>query len=102
MIGYPAVIATPAATHLSLARAALGRGLATMVEKPLAVRPEQLVDYERLAEEFPERQIQVGYVLLRNPHIASCLADLRAGRFGAVWFGGRMPSQKKRPGTFCW
>jgi NADH dehydrogenase len=84
-----AVIATPVSTHLSLARACLAQGLAVMVEKPLAIRREQLHEYEGLAEEFPALSVQVGYVLPRNPQVASCLERLRSGEFGKVrGFGG--------------
>ncbi len=79
-----AVIATPAATHLSLSRDCLAQGLALMIEKPLAVRKEQLLDFERLPEEFPTQPIQVGYVMPRNPQVIACLDRLRAGEFGRV------------------
>ncbi|MBI3940494.1 MAG: NAD-dependent epimerase/dehydratase family protein [Acidobacteria bacterium] len=80
-----AVIATPAATHLPLARACLGRGLAAvMVEKPLALGSEQLADYEQLSREFPVQAVHVGYVMPRNPQIETCLERLRAGEFGKV------------------
>ena len=79
-----AVIATPGNTHLSLTRACMARGLAVMVEKPLATRQEQLAGYERLAHEFPRSPVLAGYVMLRNPQIAYCLDLLRAGRLGEV------------------
>jgi predicted dehydrogenase/nucleoside-diphosphate-sugar epimerase len=78
------VIATPGSTHLTLTRACLAHGLAIMVEKPLAVRREQLDDFVRLAQEFPGWPVQVGYVMLRNPQIATFVEGLRAGRFGKV------------------
>jgi predicted dehydrogenase/nucleoside-diphosphate-sugar epimerase len=79
-----AVIATPAASHLPLTRACLERGLAVLVEKPLAVRPEQLGEYETLARRYPDSPVQVGYVLPRNPQMATYLERLRAGEFGRV------------------
>lgn len=79
-----AVIATPGSTHLGLTRACLDRGLAVLVEKPLAIQREQLPEYEHLAHRFPTLPVQVGYVMPRNPQIASCLERLRAGRFGKV------------------
>ena len=79
-----AIVATPVASHLRLARTCLAAGLAVMVEKPLAIRRTQLQEYERLAAEFPDQPISVGYVMPRNPQISSFVDDLRAGRFGRV------------------
>ena len=78
------VIATPPATHLALARACVERGLAVMIEKPLAVHPEQFAEYEALAQEFPSVPMHVGYVMPRNPQVGTLLAELRSGRFGKV------------------
>jgi predicted dehydrogenase len=55
-----------------------------MVEKPLAIREEELLEYERLQLEFPNQPIQVGYVMPRTPHIVVCLEQLKAGRYGRV------------------
>jgi predicted dehydrogenase/uncharacterized protein YbjT (DUF2867 family) len=79
-----AVIATPTATHLALVRACVSKGLAVLVEKPLALRADQLSDYERLTDDFPDCAVQVGYVMPHNPQIAHCLTKLRAGQFGKV------------------
>ncbi len=79
-----AVIASPVSTHLQLTRDCLAQGLSVMVEKPLAIRQEQLTDYERLIQEFPDARVQVGYVLPSNPHIAHCLNQLKAGRYGQI------------------
>src|SRR5262249_27433331 len=64
-----AVIATPAATHFPLARACLSKGLSVMVEKPLAVHPQELARFNDLAAEFPQQGFQVGYVMMRNPQV---------------------------------
>ncbi len=79
-----AVIATPVFTHLPLTRVCLQNGLTVMVEKPLALQPGQLAEYEQLAQEFPEQPVQVGYVMLRNPQVFSCLNRLKAGEFGQI------------------
>lgn len=79
-----AVIATPAGTHLKLARACLQRLIAVMIEKPLAVHQDELSDYERLAEEFPGHLVQVGYVMQRNPQVSALIDKLRSGYFGKV------------------
>lgn len=79
-----AVIATPPATHLKLARVCLQRRIAVMIEKPLAVNQDELHDYELLAKECPGSLVQVGYVMPRNPQVSALLAKLRAGYFGKV------------------
>jgi predicted dehydrogenase len=79
-----AVIATPAGTHLKLARACLQRRIAVMIEKPLAVHQDELSEYELLAKEFPGCLAQVGYVMLRNPQVSDLINKLRSGYFGKV------------------
>ena len=78
------VIATPPATHLSLARSCLKRRMAVLIEKPLASRKEQLADYARLANERGAAAIQVGYVMVRCPQVSTLLDRLRSGSFGKV------------------
>jgi predicted dehydrogenase/nucleoside-diphosphate-sugar epimerase len=78
------VIATPPSTHLRLARTCLERGLAVMIEKPLAVQEKQLAEYEVLEREFPTVPIFAGYVMPRNPQVSELLDQLRAGHFGRV------------------
>jgi predicted dehydrogenase/nucleoside-diphosphate-sugar epimerase len=78
------VIATPPATHLRLARTCLERGLAVMIEKPLAVQEKQLAEYEMLEREFSTVPIFAGYVMPRNPQVGELLDQLRSGRFGRV------------------
>jgi predicted dehydrogenase/nucleoside-diphosphate-sugar epimerase len=79
-----AVIATPPATHLDLARESVELGLALMVEKPLAVKKEELEDFERLAQLSPAVRIQVGYLMPQIPQVAEMLARLKRGELGAV------------------
>jgi nucleoside-diphosphate-sugar epimerase/predicted dehydrogenase len=79
-----AVIATPPATHLALARECLEQGLTIMVEKPLAVRGEQLAEFEALTSEFPEVGLQVGYLMPQIPQVRSMLERLRSGELGSV------------------
>lgn len=99
-----AVIATPVATHLPLTRACLARGLAVMVEKPLAICAEELAEYQRLASEFPDHPVQVGYVMPRNPQVSASLARLRAGEFGRVrrFVGLTLLSLVEQPGVKRW
>lgn len=79
-----AVIATPPASHLQLARLCLSKGLGVLIERPLAVSREQLADYRQLAQEFPDLAMQAGYVLPRNPQVSSYIKRLREGEFGKV------------------
>lgn len=79
-----ALIATPASSHLSLARACMRQGLSVLVEKPLALRPEELEEFSRLAAEHPRLSIQVGYVMPRNPQVETMVRRLRTGDFGTV------------------
>lgn len=78
-----AVIATPTATHFPLARTCLSERLRVLVEKPLCVRREQLEDFRKLDNEFPN-SIFVGYVMPRNPQVESLIERLKAGTFGQV------------------
>ena len=79
-----ALIATPASSHLPLARLCMKQGLSVLVEKPLALRLAELEDFDRLAAEYPNLSIQVGYVMPRNPQVETMVRRLRAGEFGKV------------------
>ncbi len=79
-----AVIATPPGTHLPLALTCLQRGLAAMIEKPLARTERELDQFELVTGEFPDQPLHVGYLMPRLPTIAARLDDLRAGRLGRV------------------
>jgi predicted dehydrogenase/nucleoside-diphosphate-sugar epimerase len=99
-----AVIATPAATHLPLARAALQHGLGIMVEKPLAVHPHELTEFRKLAAEHPSRAFGVGYVMVRNPQVSSMVARLRRGELGRVrrFLGITLHAHILRPSPGKW
>jgi len=78
-----AIIATPTSSHLPLAAACAGANLAVLVEKPAALGPAQIAEFEELSRRHPGRLLG-GWVLTRNPHVTGCLARLKAGEFGAV------------------
>jgi len=78
-----AIVATPVFLHLPLARECAGRGMAVMVEKPVALNREQLGEYGKLAKDSP-KPISAGWVMARNPHIEACAKRVRAGDFGEV------------------
>jgi predicted dehydrogenase len=78
------IIATPVSSHLPLVRRSLAAELAVLVEKPLAVRSDQLAEYARLAAQMPPPRVQVGYLAPRYPQVEHALERLRAGAYGEV------------------
>lgn len=78
-----AIIATPPSTHLPLAEVCLARGLAVMVEKPLAPDPARDDAFLALDRKYPGK-IMGGYVIPRTPHIGWWAARLRRGDLGSV------------------
>lgn len=79
------VIASSAATHAPLARAAIERGLPTLVEKPftLTVRDADAVADLALARNVP---VVVGHLLLFHPAIERLGALVRGGDLGTVYY----------------
>jgi len=78
-----AVIATPPASHLGLARACLDRGLRVLIEKPACAGEAQLPAFEELGERAGDRAL-VGYLMVRIPHVGEWIARLRRGELGKV------------------
>ena len=90
------VIASPTTTHLDLGLAAVGRGVATLIEKPLAATPSgrrtALVDAASADTGVP---IQVGHVERFNP------AVLELGRLLAEgWLSTVYAITSRRAGPF--
>ena len=81
---HGAVIATPARSHLPLARKLAGAGVAVLVEKPLAVNAADLDAFLALRAEFPAVPIHAGYMAAQFPHFDAARAVLASGRLGAV------------------
>jgi len=77
-----AVVATPASSHLPLAKRCVERGLVTLVEKPLALSGRDLDAWRQLDAGLGAGKLLVGYLAPRAPHAAAALARLRAGDFG--------------------
>ncbi|MBM3315433.1 Gfo/Idh/MocA family oxidoreductase, partial [candidate division WOR-3 bacterium] len=77
------VIATPAATHFELARAALEAGKDVFVEKPLALDAKQGRELVELAE-AGARVLMVGHVLRYHPAVLRLGAMIEAGEIGRV------------------
>lgn len=89
------VIASPTTTHVALALAAIERGVATLVEKPLAATPEEaaaLVDAAR-SRGVP---LQVGHVERFNPAVLELGRLLHEGR----WLSSVYAITSRRAGPF--
>ena len=83
--GYDAVaIATPAATHFGIARAALEVGLDVFVEKPATLDAAEALELHELAEKG-EQVLMVGHLLLYQPAVNFITEFLRAGKLGQVY-----------------
>ena len=79
------VIATPAAAHAPLARAAIERGLPVLVEKPFTLNPQ---DADALVELSAARgvPIVVGHLLLFHPVIERLRTMIRGGELGNIYY----------------
>ncbi len=87
LIAHPAVdavvVASPAATHATLAASALAAGKDVLVEKPLALDLGQAADLVRRAEE-DGLVLMVGHVIEFHPAFAALAAKVKAGELGTV------------------
>lgn len=79
------VVATPAATHFPLARAALEAGKHVFVEKPVATTTEQADELRALAERAG-RVLMVGHTFLYNPAVRHMKALLDRGELGSPYY----------------
>ena len=77
------VIATPAATHHEVCRAALTAGKDVFVEKPLALEVKQGEELVALAEER-DRVLMVGHILRYHPAVLKLGEMIEAGSLGRV------------------
>ncbi|HWP36081.1 MAG TPA: Gfo/Idh/MocA family oxidoreductase [Gemmatimonadales bacterium] len=79
------VVATPAATHATIARSAIERGLPVLVEKPFAT---SVSDGEEVAELSSARGVPVlaGHLLLFHPAVERLRAMLRQGELGTLFY----------------
>jgi len=88
------VIAAPTTTHVGLALAAIDRGIAALIEKPLAATPPE-ADAIVTASRARGVPIQVGHVERFNP------AVLELGRLlGAGWLSSVYAITSRRAGPF--
>ena len=79
------VIATPAATHYRLTKAALERGKHVLVEKPIATSVEHGAELCALAARAG-RVLAVGHVFLYNPGVQRVKRYLDDGDLGRVYY----------------
>lgn len=87
VLAEPAVtavaLATPAATHYELAKAALAAGKDVMVEKPLAINVKQGEDLVHLSEKN-RRILMVGHLLRYHPAILKLQELIKNGALGKI------------------
>ena len=89
------VIASPTTTHLSLALAAIERGIAVLVEKPLAATPAEADRIVAAAARAGAPPVQVGHIERFNP------AVLELGRLlDAGWLSTVFAITSRRAGPF--
>jgi predicted dehydrogenase len=77
------VVATPVPTHYELARGALAAGKHVLVEKPPAMRGEEMDELVALAEQG-ERVLLPGHLLLYHPGVARLKEMIDGGELGEV------------------
>jgi len=77
------VIATPVPTHYELALAALQAGKHVFVEKPPAMRRDEMAELVRLAQER-ELVLMPGHLLLYHPGVRKLKALIDSGELGEV------------------
>ncbi|HEX5719796.1 MAG TPA: Gfo/Idh/MocA family oxidoreductase [Thermoanaerobaculia bacterium] len=78
-----AVIATPPASHLGLAKACLDHGVRALIEKPACAGEAQVPAFEEMGKRAGDRAL-VGYLMVRVPHVAAWIDRLRRGELGTV------------------
>ncbi len=78
-------IATPPRTHYDLVRRALAARKHVLVEKPLAMEPDEADDLLRLADEA-ERTLMPGHTFVYSPPVNKVRDLIRSGELGDVYF----------------
>jgi Predicted dehydrogenases and related proteins len=79
------VIAAPTTTHLPLALAAIERGIAVLVEKPLAATPAEADRIVAAAAQAGAPPVQVGHIERFNPAVLELGRLLHAGWLSTVY-----------------
>ncbi len=79
------VIAAPTTTHLPIALAAIERGMAVLIEKPLAATPEEAAMIVAAASAAGAPPVQVGHIERFNPAVLELGRLLEAGWLSTVY-----------------
>ena len=79
------VIAAPTTTHLPLALAAIERGIAVLIEKPLAATPEEAAMIVAASTAAGAPPVQVGHIERFNPAVLELGRLLEAGWLSTVY-----------------
>lgn len=79
------VIATPPATHYSIAGDCLNAGLHVLVEKPITLNSADAVDLIQTAEEN-ERILMVGHTFEYNPAVRALKQMIQNGELGDIYY----------------
>jgi predicted dehydrogenase len=78
-------VATPPRTHYEVARRALEAGKHVLVEKPLAVDPDEAEDLLRLADDVGTT-LMPGHTFVYSPPVNKVRDLIRSGELGDVYF----------------
>lgn len=78
-------VATPPRTHYGVARRALEAGKHVLVEKPLAVDPDEAEDLLRLADDVGTT-LMPGHTFVYSPPVNKVRDLIRSGELGDVYF----------------
>ena len=79
------VIAAPTTTHLPIALAAIERGIAVLIEKPLAATPDEAAMIVAAAAAAGAPPVQVGHIERFNPAVLELGRLLEAGWLSTVY-----------------
>ncbi len=79
------VVATTAASHYEIARAALERGLHVLVEKPMTLDIRESQDLIELARK-QQRVLMVGHILLYHPVVVRLKQCIQEGVLGSIHY----------------
>jgi UDP-N-acetylglucosamine 3-dehydrogenase len=78
------IVAVPTTLHFSVARAAISRGVATLIEKPITATIDEGRELARLAEDR-NVLLQVGHVERFNPAVVALAEQLSINALGTVF-----------------
>jgi predicted dehydrogenase len=79
------VVATPPATHYSVARECLEHGLHVLVEKPMTLSSRDAEELTNLAERC-RLNLMVGHTLVYNPAVRALKAAIASGELGHIYY----------------